>query len=111
MESGPGFFLDVLCLTLCCDDLETEKIITNVLNTYHDEVQSGSSLNDETTKFYVKLITELTKDDIDLNNPGEVEALLLRFDQHPAIKQNPKILKRIESIVNNTCNIYSTICT
>jgi hypothetical protein len=107
MESGPDFFLEVLCLALCSDDIETEKILNNVLTTYHEEVKNGSSLDDELTKFYIRIITELRTTKIDLNNDFEVNTLLLKFEQHPAIQKNPKILERLTFIVANRRSLSS----
>jgi hypothetical protein len=107
METGPDFFLEVLCLAIYCDDIETEKIIISVLNTYYDEIKSGSSLNDDLTKFYIKLINDLTQNKIDLNNGAEIETFLLKFEQHPIIKNNPKILKRIVNIIANRKSVTS----
>lgn len=101
MDTGPDFFLEVLCLVVCCDDMETDKIVQNVLNTYHDEVNNGSAINDELSKFYIKMITEFKNSEIDLNNEFELSTFLLKFDQHPGVSENPRILEHIRSIIDN----------
>lgn len=105
MDSGPDFFLEVFCLAIYGSDAESEAVVDNVLLTYNDEVDKGSTLDGELTKFYIKLIGDIKSGDTDLDNAAEVETLLLKFEQHESIKDNPKILSRIEKIIANRINI------
>ncbi len=105
MDTGPDFFLEVFCLSIYGKDTESEAIVHSVIETYKDEVEKGSAIDEELTQFYVKLITEVCDDDLKLDNKDEVDLLLLKFEHHPSIKDNPKILSRINRIIENRVNI------
>ncbi len=105
MDTGPDFFLEVFCLAIYGKDAESENIVKSVLDTYKDEVDKGSAIDEELTQFYVKLISEITTGELNLDNKDEVDMLLLKFEHHPSIKDNPKILSRINRIIENKTNI------
>jgi hypothetical protein len=105
MESGPEFFLEVLCLTIYSNDLDSENIVASAVKTYYDEVAKGTALNDELTKFYMSIITDVTNKNVNLSSKADVEALLIKLEQHPMVKQSPKIVERIGTLIAERANV------
>jgi hypothetical protein len=108
MESGPDFFLETLCLAIYSDDLETEKILKSTLETYYNEIKNGSFLNDSITKLYIDIINDILNKNIDLNNKADIHSLLLKIEQNPVFKNNPKLIDRISGIIEERHNIQNS---
>jgi len=100
MESGPEIFLDALCLAIYCNDIETEKILENILAIYKIELTSRSPIIDDLAKVYIKFVTNIYNKTVNLSNNAELQSFLLGIEQQKVIKDNPKILDRFNIIIS-----------
>ena len=107
MQIGPDFFLDAVFLSIYGNNPESNRIINNVVTTFDEEVKSGSSINDPISKFYITLLKEYLKLDMDFDNQSDVDIFLLKFEQHPDVKDNPKLLTKLGRVIKNRDNISS----
>ena len=105
MEISPDFFLEVLCLTIYDDTLESTKLAKAAVDIYELDIRGKIAVDDELTKLYTRMIREIVTTDIDLSNPGEVSKLLLQFQNNNEVMKDETILTKIKEIIEGRENV------
>lgn len=98
MVIGSDFFLDLLCLAILGRDIDSKRVVRSVIDTYNEETAKGVTFDDG-YKFCIDMSIELVEDKVDLDSPSDVEVFLMKFESYKGIKDNPKTIKRITTII------------
>ena len=97
--------LDTLCLAIYSNTSDTMRIVTAVVELYGEAVKKGDIFNDDSCKLYIDILKEISEHDLDTENESELSALLLKFETNPTVKEDPNIIKRLNTVVENRANI------
>lgn len=91
-----GFFIDVLTYILNSKDTDLGKQIIQIYNT---EKQDNSGLTSPVNRLCIEIITNIVKDNLDINNAGQLAALELKIRESRAVKKDPKIFDSLQRIL------------
>jgi hypothetical protein len=101
MDIGPDFFLEVLCLGIYSQSVEAVRVTDEALEVYHAEVAENSMMNDQISRLYMSILSEIKQAELDPSNPAEIAAMLMKFKHNPDCDRDPTILTNINTIFDN----------
>lgn len=99
MDITPDLFLDVLSLTIYRGTERRPSDVGRIIELFTEDREDGSLASVEILEFYVELIELLYHDQVDFSNAADISVFMQKFSQSPAVKDNPKILDNIKSII------------
>jgi hypothetical protein len=109
LYSETSTYLDCISLLIHINDEKTKLLVSKVLENLDNTNNTNLVSNrDPIGIFYKSIVKELLNNEYTIDNSDELNILLLKYKNNPAIEKNPEIYKTIENLFNKKKDFNET---
>jgi len=98
MLFSPDFFIDCMILLIYENSDKTKATVKDLIKIYDDDSKTNTPSENDNSRFYVKLIKEILRNNITKNDEAGLKSLLLKINTDKSAFNKSETLKLLESI-------------
>lgn len=98
-------FVDALLLVLHFNTAEVKMLVNQIIDIYEKETKESTYMENEFFGLYIHLIREVMGMNININEPRDVEAFLLKFKSNPLVIKDPELYTTLKRIFTDKTEI------
>jgi hypothetical protein len=91
MLMSPDLFLDCILCILNDNSENLKKLIGSLIHMFEVDSKSNTTIDNDVTKFYIRVIKQLMVARVTKDNPDELRVILLKFQSDPVLSKRKEI--------------------